>query len=56
MRGKMFPQDGMVEVITPYFAGHAVRHDRLVSTNVHMLVDVVNPTRNYYRITGSANP
>ena len=47
MRGKMLPQDLMVEVTIPYFAGHAVLHDHLVGTNIHMPVDEVNPTRNY---------
>ena len=47
MRRKMLPRDFMVEVTIPYFEGHIVLHDRLVGTNVHMLVDEVNPTRNY---------
>ena len=46
MCGKMFSEDAMVEVTIPYYAGHDVLHDHLVGTNVHMPVDVVNPTRN----------
>ena len=47
MRSKMLPQDFMVEVTIPYFASHTVLHDRLVGTNIHMLVDEVNSTGNY---------
>ena len=47
MRSKMLPQDFVVEVTIPYFAGHTVLHDHFVGTNIHMPVDEVNPTRNY---------
>ena len=47
MHSKMLPQDFMVEVTIPYFAGQVVLHDRLVRTNVHMPVDEVNHARNY---------
>ena len=47
MSCKMLPRDFMVEVTIPYFAGHAVLHDRFVRTDIHMPMDEANPTRNY---------
>ena len=47
VRSKILPQDFVVEVTIPYFAGHTIMHDCFVGRHVHMLVDVVNPTCNY---------
>ena len=49
MRDKMLPQDFMVEVTIPYFAGHTIMHDYFVGTHIRMIVDVVNPACNYIR-------
>ena len=49
MRSKMLPQDFVVEVTIPYFAGHTVMHDYFVGTHIRMIVDVVNPACNYIR-------
>ena len=46
---KILPRDFVVEVTIPYFAGHTVMHDCFVGGHIHMLVDVVNPARNYIR-------
>ena len=46
---KILPQDFVVEVTIPYFAGHTVMHDCFVGRYIHMLVDVVNPACNYIR-------
>ena len=44
---KILPQDFVVEVTIPYFAGHAIMHDCFVGRHIHMPVDEVNPTCNY---------
>ena len=47
--GEILPQDFVVEVTIPYFAGHTVLHDFFVRRHIHMPVDEVNPTCNYIR-------
>ena len=49
VRGKILPQDFVVEVTVPYFAGHTVMHDCLVGAHIGVVVDVVNPACNYVR-------
>ena len=46
---KILPQDFVVEVTIPYFAGHTVMHDYLVDTHIGVIVDVVDPACNYIR-------
>ena len=46
---KILPQDFVVEVIIPYFAGHTVMHDYLVGAYIGVIVDVVDPACNYIR-------
>ena len=46
---KILPQDFVVEVTIPYFAGHTVMHDYLVGTHIDVIVDVVDPACNYIR-------
>ena len=46
---KILPQDSVVEVTIPYFAGHTVVHDCFVGTHICMIVVVVNPACNYIR-------
>ena len=43
MLSKILPQDFVVEVTIPYFAGHTVMHDYLVGTHIGVIVDVVIP-------------
>ena len=47
--GKVLPQDFVVEVTIPYFAGHTVMHDYLVGAYIGVIVDVVDPACNYIR-------
>ena len=44
---KIVPQDFVVEVTIPYFAGHTVMHDYLVGAYIVVIVDVVDPACNY---------
>ena len=44
---KILPQDFVVEVTIPYFAGHTIMHDYLVGTHIDVIVDVVDPACNY---------
>ena len=46
---KIVPQDFVVEVTIPYFAGHTVMHDYLVGAYIGVIVDVVDPACNYIR-------
>ena len=47
MRSKMLPQDFVLEVTIPYFAGHTVLHDCFVGRHIHMPVGEFNLTCNY---------
>ena len=47
MLSKILPEDFVVEVTIPYFAGHTVIHDYFVGTHIRMIVDVVNPSCSY---------
>ena len=49
MLSKILPQDFVVEVTIPYFAGHTVMHDYFVGTHIRVIVDVVDPACNYIR-------
>ena len=47
MLSEILPQDFVVEVTIPYFAGHTVMHDYLAGTHIDVIVDVVDPACNY---------